>query len=113
MSKHTPGPWEAWNTFGGKIMKQWRIGERNSTPGIVRPVAVICNEDEQRSGDEQTANAALIAASPDLLEALRDLCAPPEGSQKALGLHNGLGQSGGAMQKAYDAARAAIAKAEP
>lgn len=67
--RHTPGPWEAWNAHGGTILRNWRIGESNTTPGVVRPIAVVANEDCGRSGDEQAANARLLAAAPDLLVA--------------------------------------------
>lgn len=71
MSKHTPGP--------------WFVEQDQKTPIYVSPVArheqvCICNvcpidEDDSESGDflvdEQTrANARLIAAAPDLLDAL-------------------------------------------
>lgn len=65
---HTPGPWVAWNKVNGRIMRSWRVGERNSTPGVVRPIAVISNERD--TGDEEYANARLIAAAPELLTAL-------------------------------------------
>lgn len=67
-AKHTSGPWEAWNAHGGKILNSWRVGERNTTPGVVLPVAVVSND---RSGDEQIANAQLIAAAPELLAACK------------------------------------------
>ena len=69
MSKHTPGPWEAWNSHNRVILKSWRVGERNTTPGVVRPIAVVSSDG--RTGDEEFANAQLIAAAPELIEALR------------------------------------------
>lgn len=72
MSKHTPGP--------------WFVEQNEKTPIYVSPVArheqiAICNvmvidEDpdddsgEWFNGDQTKANARLIAAAPDLLEAL-------------------------------------------
>lgn len=70
---HTPGPWTAYNAHGSTTLRSWRIEERNTTPGIGRPVATVANEDQGRSGDEQVANARLIAASPALLKALTEL----------------------------------------
>ena len=67
---HTPGPWTAYNAHGGTILRNWRIEERNTTPGIGRPVATVANEDTGRSGEEQVANARLIAASPYMLDTL-------------------------------------------
>lgn len=72
MSKHTPGP--------------WFVEQNEKTPIYVSPVAsheqiAICNvmvidedpEDDSGewfNGDQTKANARLIAAAPDLLEAL-------------------------------------------
>lgn len=69
MEKHTKGPWEARNTNGRVTLQSWRIGERNTTPGIVRPVAIV---DNTRDGDEQVSNAFLIAAAPELLGAMQE-----------------------------------------
>lgn len=63
---HTPGPWQEWNLFGSRTMKNWRVGSKAS-PGITTPVAVV---DDSIPSDEQVANARLIAASPDMLAAL-------------------------------------------
>ena len=55
MSKHTPGPWERW--------------------GRASPSQVISAGDcfvAQTLGGNDEANARLIAAAPDLLEALRE-----------------------------------------
>lgn len=70
--KHTPGPWRAWNSVGSVILKSWRVGESNTCEGVVRPVAVVSNEN--RSSEEELANATLIAAAPELLEALEGVC---------------------------------------
>lgn len=96
---HTPGPWEAWNQHRGVILREWRVGERNSTPGIVRPIAVVSGD--QRDGDEQVANARLIAAAPELLAALERIARMDYAGQK---------KSDGAHLA--DIARAAIAKAK-
>ena len=67
--KHTPGPWEGSYTF---------------RPGSVGPIAVIGPDPECReiatlprkgNQERQEADAALIAAAPDMLAALRELVA--------------------------------------
>lgn len=66
MSKHTPGPWNAVNTG-----KHW------NNPSIDNWV-ITFNEDGEQIVDHvyEEADARLIAAAPDLLDALRDaLCA--------------------------------------
>ncbi len=69
MSKHTPGPWSA---------KDWRVCsgidiDGNLIPG--RTCSVICDTANNKASrtSENKANAKLIAAAPELLEALRDL----------------------------------------
>lgn len=66
MSKHTPGPWiETKHTAG------WgRCIVSTDSYGII--VAKIGFRDRPR--EERDANARLIAAAPELVEALRDLC---------------------------------------
>lgn len=87
MNKHTPGPWRQGGGYDGII-------------GILAPEdgdgasKVVCDVFER---DEQQANAKLIAAAPDLLEALVALLAA-----KDLGAHE---------FNAIDLAEAAIAKA--
>lgn len=61
MIKHTPGPW---------IIQDYRIGpllkEPDQSYGMLLPVAYI----EQYDYPNHKSNAALIAAAPELLEAL-------------------------------------------
>jgi len=57
MSKYTPGPWKA---FPSGIY------------GTNRDGVCVCTRHKQ-AGDEWNANARLIAAAPDLLEALVDV----------------------------------------
>lgn len=64
MSEHTPGPWK----IGRNI-----IGVRDET-GFKRHIAAVLWDDEQGKAD-----ARLIAAAPDLLEALRALLWKPDG----------------------------------
>lgn len=64
--KHTPKPWEAYNSHRGVIFQRWRVGSKGKALGVTLSVAVLANEDDGVSGDEQVANAHLIAAAPEL-----------------------------------------------
>lgn len=96
MSKHTPGPWavdaDAYPIFIYSESETWplidELGNEEGCKG-----AFIAN-----TGDNK-ANARLIAAAPDLLEALKDML---DGHEDAC---TGYGEG------AADKARAAIAKA--
>lgn len=67
MSKHTPGPW-----FVNDRYKQTKYIEARIGGGMLQEVAA-CGPTEVR--EQQEANARLIAAAPDLLDALEDaLC---------------------------------------
>ena len=94
-TKHTPGPWEA----VGLTVCQVPPGGRE----------IIFGAHNTRSGDkdERQANARLIAAAPELLEALREFVSLMP-SAEGLGGHAPIG----AFQIVADLARAAIAKAE-
>ena len=66
MSQHTAGPWTyqlAQNYDGFSIMSQHRLPT----------LAGIFNSPDLRGEDETEANARLIAASPELLDALQDI----------------------------------------
>ena len=96
MSKHTPGPWliEAQNSHTGAIATV-----HNTTDVWVE----IWSENWIVTGmgpEEQSANARLIAAAPDLLEALKEIIAAADG--------DGWNQ----LDASFATARAAIAKAE-
>lgn len=86
-TKHTPGPWKATPCRVYAPETEDRLELRVTISGGNR--------------DDNRANARLIAAAPDLLEALRGLL--PD----AVGNHIG----GPDTQARIDAARAAIAKA--
>jgi hypothetical protein len=88
----------------------WKVELAQTTPGlcIVTPkggTAYIGDDNLKFNRGEQAANARLIAAAPDLLEALQD----------AEFLLRKAGQIGGPMQDSFNRsaedARAAIAKA--
>ncbi len=98
-SKHTPGPWQ-------------RSGVRQPSPEYRGhpvgpdgdPVVIVPYSDEHHA--ECLANANLIAAAPDMLEALREVVAamPSMGGLGGLSAFN--------LCRAADLAKAAIAKAE-
>ena len=90
MSKHTPGPWEIEEHYHSGY--RWISGPEHSQFAQV----VWCMEDEDRS-PECEANAHLIAAAPELLEALEMMLEMSE--------MGGFGKAA-----AEDVARAAIAK---
>lgn len=96
---HTPGPWTVtWDEFGGYdcMTPAFRVRDENDR-------AVVTLDCGRTADPVIEANARLIAAAPDLLVALRDLCdAIPDETITAdppLGCW-------------VEAARAAIAKAE-
>ena len=89
MSQHTAGPWTAHGTIVNKEGEDYEY-----------PIAGMIG---QVPDDEAYANARLIAASPDLLEALKVLIHDIEAWEK----RTGIVQMGTAVSNAF----AAIAKA--
>ncbi len=88
MTQHTPGPWKlnpamdfsgTWDAWLGK-------------DGVT-----IAHIQSHKSKELTTANARLIAAAPELLEALKGLCEPADPATDS---------------RRWEAAKAAIAKAE-
>lgn len=78
MSKHTPGPWAMPDSGKGRISK---VGANGGWDGLI--ATADCG-DYARSKSEGLANARLIAAAPELLEACQALIAycdknPPMG----------------------------------
>lgn len=97
MSKHTPGPWIALNTHD--IFTALGAKNAEGTECFADDGWHIADVDQgDLNLDEMRANARLIAAAPELLEALVNL----------LKVHEG---EGGTKYHAGDIARAAIAKA--
>jgi len=98
MSTHTPGPWKIEN---GHIQQSgiayWQI-----TDGAD---AICCNQ--FCYADNSDANARLIAAAPDLLEALKRLAVISDGIY--VRMSDGEARL---MREAWEKADAAIAKAE-
>lgn len=101
MSKHTPGPWEAkLNPYNDNASE---VYARN---GCL--VVAVCG-----TGDEAMENARLIAAAPDLLEALHELQVRASHINNLQ--HAGIKIGPAAWSDLYEScnkAKAAIAKAE-
>lgn len=99
--RHTPGPWHIAenedNSFGRVTFRTICATSKNGTPF---QLCLNSNYENLEQAEERKANANLIAAAPDLLEALTDLVG---GCGKEGDLF-----SGEAMAKA----RLAIAKSE-
>lgn len=99
-TKHTPGPWVfCWDKYG----KESEIHGKSELNDA--PICIVLHDDVTESGaEEQLANARLIAAAPELLEALKALidnvgiCICYDESEREC--------------KAWEMAEAAIAKAE-
>lgn len=94
MSKHTPGPWHV-SPFGAGFEIESATGVSVGQAHQTRPVRTADDHDERR------ANARLMAAAPELLEALKACAAVCAGEAVS---KNGLVN---ALEKARDA----IAKA--
>jgi hypothetical protein len=89
MSAHTPGPWNFYPLLSGsENHKGYRIQDRNGW------IADCSPRDED--GKEGGANARLICAAPDLLEALQSMISVTPGTNEP---------------RCVERARAAIAKA--
>ncbi len=97
MSKHKPGPWFVNGRESYTKYIEARIGG-----GLLQEVAA-CGPTEQQ--EQQEANARLIAAAPDLLEALIAM----EREKSDYMTRNNLGDP--AIETTNKLARAAIAKA--
>lgn len=95
--KHTLGPWKVYRSPDGSTIIGIGVNRPDDPDhgaGITDPRFGLWG-----SGTEREANARLIAAAPDLLAALKTLCAAYEACN-------------GEDHPAYKQARAAIAKAE-
>lgn len=97
MSAHTPGPWKALKATVRGETTEWFVTDDDD-----EGVAVIASCVTDKTGEPSEANARLIAAAPELLEALEGLCGLAE-------LRPGHLQD---YKAAVAAARAAIAKAK-
>lgn len=97
MSVHTPGPWEVRIERGKHCIRPADVKQAGHTVGYA-PLAKV--EGDRRVGS-QAENARLIAAAPDLLEALEELLSAPQLS----------GEVSFNLRLRIEKARAAIAKA--
>lgn len=98
-SQHTPGPWHVGDNFSGPTIvynqKGWCVADCRAPHGKFHPDGA------------REANARLIAAAPDLLEALRYLLAQTIEQDEAYSIELTEGEADAAKM-----ARAAIAKVE-
>ncbi len=108
MDKHTPGPWElelqktsaVFTAIGEPVAV---VGGEATGEDVEFVIGRLCDYGEH--GVEQTtANAHLVAASPDLLEACKAMAGVVEGFPDMI--------SEPSVKACYDMAVAAIAKAE-
>lgn len=64
--KHTPGPWV--HGAAGRTVEVWALSQTNLAKLHIAEVVYV---DDDNSREETAANARLMSASPDLLEALQ------------------------------------------
>jgi hypothetical protein len=102
---HTPGPWDA-QTAQPHVTRAWHVRNRD----IGRGVCDLSPAKWEDTSDAETeANARLIAAAPELLDALLAVLRH-EGERDVSGV--GMEFDSTALESAKVAAYAAIAKAE-
>lgn len=97
MSKHTPGPWAV--SEYKKIVSQ----NPNVKAGGIGHYAHVATIESQPDHDHLDANAALIAAAPDMFDALSGLVVAIErAAENGIDLtgHVGLGDAFAAIRKA-------------
>lgn len=73
-TKYTPAPWTALPSEDGKDyirIRGIKLGVRYKIANVLAPVY---KEELEYEDEESQADALLIAAAPDLLEALKELC---------------------------------------
>lgn len=69
-TEHTPGPWTIAGDCDRLSVVQENSDNANACDGVRRVALVTCGDFEFPDYDEHSANARLIAAAPELLEAL-------------------------------------------
>ena len=98
--KHTPGPW--------KVNKKVKTSIEQEKAGQGMNIICECQDpDGERTTEEDKANARLIAAAPDMLEALKELYKQCNMVHK----HWGEGSNQKEADAAIEAGKKAIAKA--
>jgi hypothetical protein len=70
MSKHTPGPWQSKSDYEPMTI----IGNVDGPDDGEYHYTPICEVEPTLFPDENAANARLIAAAPELLKVLEDIC---------------------------------------
>jgi hypothetical protein len=81
MIKHTPGPWTYWNN----IHYGWKTNPYSVTvqkPGVHSVTVANIPARQTISKDEARANAKLISAAPDLLDALQTMPQGPSNTDQ-------------------------------
>ena len=112
-TKHTPGPWWAYQSITGAwCVATYRDGQSPTGPYIgASHGASICysvgDDTEQRTRGNEEANARLIAAAPEMLEACQIILDVAKSAKGMTAAHLRT-----AISMAAGAADAAIAKAE-
>lgn len=92
MSAHTPGPW----SFGHLGMEALWVGPDYDD----LPVCTVPHDTDPEARDESRANAALIAAAPDLLAVLLEIVSSFESGEGGY-YHDEIGKARRAIKKAY------------
>lgn len=78
MREHTPGPWQAEEASVRGITQEWFVRVDGDDIAIASDI-------RDRNGNHSEANARLIAAAPELLEALEDLASLAEAAMREVG----------------------------
>lgn len=101
-TQHTPGPWKGgFAITGSNGNPVCRVVSTAKWESKTDALKYGCGGFSQKtSNEEATANAKLIAAAPDLFEALLDVCVARNGDEAE-------------KERAWDKAHAAIDKATP
>jgi hypothetical protein len=110
MSKHTPGPWYVGTEFMDQGRHIYAAQKVCDEEGYEWHPLIACTDDDERLVDWE-ANAVLIAAAPDLLEALQELLASDRAKPFEIVGRDTDGHPLNAAGVARKKARAAIAKA--
>lgn len=108
-TKHTPGPWTASLAYGGGTAI-W-IAPQDGVKMVLQGAQCLRSDTikyEQISVDQLDANATLIAASPDLLDALKASKQALAAAIEALAINE---EAAALCEQAEDIADRAIAKA--
>jgi hypothetical protein len=109
-TQHTPGPWYVGTEFADQGRHIYAAQKVRHEDGDEWHPLIACTDDDERLVNWQ-ANAVLIAAAPDLLEALQELLATERANSLEIVGRDTDGHPLNAAGVARKKARAAIAKA--